>query len=56
MKYVNKIESFTVKQGVKKFYVGAERFPQIEPTKLEFPNLAARSRSSTRDTLLEWYD
>src|SRR4051812_19490160 len=36
--YTNKIDSFTIKQGVKKFYSGLERFPQIEPTKIEFPH------------------
>ena len=39
MQYTNKIESFTIKQGVKKLYTGEDRFPQIEPTKIEFPNL-----------------
>ncbi|MEO8698643.1 MAG: hypothetical protein ABI867_01335 [Kofleriaceae bacterium] len=39
LKTVSKIESFTIKQGIKKFYTGKERFPQIEPTKIEFPHL-----------------
>src|SRR5689334_24206810 len=39
MKYTNKIEAFTIKQGIKKLYTGQERFPQIEPTKIEFPNI-----------------
>lgn len=54
-KYVNKIDSFTVKQGVKKMYVGAERFPQIEPTKLEFPNLTCTISTQYGDALHEWY-
>ena len=37
--YTNKIESFTIKQGIKKLYTGEDRFPQIEPTKIEFPNI-----------------
>src|SRR5262249_41577276 len=40
MQYTNKIESFTIKQGVKKLFTGADRFPQVEPTKIEFPNLS----------------
>jgi hypothetical protein len=54
-KYVNKIESFTVKQGIKKFYVGSERFPQIEPTKLEFPNLTGTISTQYGDGFHAWY-
>ena len=54
-KYVNKVDSFTVKQGVKKMYVGAERFPQIEPTKLDFPNLTCTISTQYGDAFHEWY-
>jgi hypothetical protein len=55
MKFVNKLESFTVKQGIKKFYTGQERFPQIEPTKLEFPNISGTIALDYADDLLKWY-
>ena len=53
IEYTNKIESFTIKQGIKQLYTGAERFPQIEPTKIEFPahhrhDLARLRRSRPR--------
>ena len=48
MKYTNKIESFTIKQGVKKLYTGSDRFPEIEPTKIEFPNLDRHDRARVR--------
>lgn len=56
MKYANKIESFTVKQGVKKLYTGEDRFPQIEPTKLEVPNIVGTISLEYADKLIEWYD
>ncbi|MGN6108275.1 MAG: phage tail protein [Kofleriaceae bacterium] len=56
MKYCNKIESFTIKQGVKKLYTGEDRFPQIEPTKIEFPNLVGSISLHYAERLLAWYD
>lgn len=56
MRYTNKLESFTVKQGVKKLYTGEDRFPQIEPTKLEIPNLVGTIALEYADKLLEWHE
>jgi hypothetical protein len=56
MEYTNKIESFTVKQGVKKMYTGEDRFPQIEPTKIEFPHITGTISLEYADGLLAWYD
>ena len=56
MQYTNKIESFTIKQNVKKWWTGADRFPQIEPTKIEFPNLSGSISLAHADQLLKWYD
>jgi tail tube protein gp19 len=56
MKFTNKLDSFTIKQGIKKFYTGEDRFPQIEPTKIEFPNLTGTIAVTYADKLLEWYD
>ncbi|MDB4958132.1 MAG: hypothetical protein JWO36_5701 [Myxococcales bacterium] len=55
LEYANKIESFTIKQGVKKFYTGGDRFPQIEPTKIEFPNITGTISAQYADGLLDWY-
>lgn len=54
MEWANKIESFTIKQTVKKFYTGDARFPQLEPTKLEFPNLVGTIALEYADDLLKW--
>jgi hypothetical protein len=56
MKYTNKLESFTIKQGIKRFYTGHDRFPQIEPTKIEFPNLSGTIALEYADKLLTWYE
>jgi hypothetical protein len=56
MKYTNKIESFTIKQGIKKLYTGEDRFPQIEPTKIDFPNITGTISLEYADRLLQWYD
>jgi len=56
MKYCNKLESFTIKQGIKKLYTGADRFPQIEPTNIQFPNLTGTISLQYADKLLQWHE
>lgn len=56
IKFANKIDSFTIKQGIKKFYTGEDRFPQIEPTKIDFPNLSGTISLEYADGLLQWYN
>lgn len=56
LEYTNKIEGFTIKQGVKKFFTGAERLPQIEPTKIEYPNISGTISLDKAGSLLDWYD
>jgi hypothetical protein len=55
MKYVNKLDSFTIKQGIKKLYTGVDRFPQIEPTNIQFPNLTGTIALGYADKLLQWH-
>ena len=56
MRYTNKIEAFTIKQGIKKLYTGQDRFPQIEPTKIEFPNVTGTISLEYADRLLKWQE
>lgn len=56
MKYVNKLDSFTIKQGVKKHYIGNDRFPTLEPTKIEFPNLTGTIALEYADKLIKWHN
>jgi hypothetical protein len=55
MKYTNKIDGFTIKQGIKRLYTGADRFPQIEPTSIQFPNLTGTIALAYADDLLKWH-
>lgn len=55
MEHTSKIDSMTIKQGVKKLFVGKERFPQIEPTKLEFPNIVGYISLGYAQRLLKWH-
>lgn len=56
MEYTNKIEAFTVKQGVKKMFYGEDRFPRLEPTKLEFPHIVGTMGLDYADALLKWHE
>jgi hypothetical protein len=53
--YANKIESFTIKQSVKKMFVGMHRELEIAPTKIDFPNLSGTISLEKADGLLDWY-
>jgi hypothetical protein len=55
MEYTNKLEAFTIKQGTKKMFVGRERYPQIEPTNIQFPNLSGTISLAHADKLLKWH-
>jgi hypothetical protein len=52
---VAKIEGFTVKQGVKALYVGGQRFPQYEPTKITFPDLSVHISQIYAGSIMDWY-
>jgi len=56
MEHTSEIDSMTIKQGVKKMFVGKERFPQIEPTKLEFPNIVGYISLGYAKRLLQWHN
>ncbi len=54
--YTNKLESFTIKQSVKKAYYGNMRGIEITPTKVEFPNLSGTISLAKADGILDWYE
>ncbi|MEO7735226.1 MAG: phage tail protein [Kofleriaceae bacterium] len=56
MAKVSKVESFTITQTVKKLYTGADRFPQIEPTGIKFPNIIGTIPLQFASSLLEWHE
>lgn len=53
--YVNKIDAFTIKQGVNKTYTGKNRFPTIVPSKLEIPGLSGTINLSAANGFMQWY-
>lgn len=53
--FINKVESFTIKQNVKKLHVGTERFPHIIPTSIAFPNLVCTIAEGYAGKLFDWH-
>lgn len=56
MDYVNKLDSFTIKQGVKAIQSGSSRWAEYEPTKIEYPALTGTIALAHADKLLKWHD
>jgi hypothetical protein len=56
MEHTSKIDAMTIKQGIKKLHTGKDRFPQIEPTKLEFPNIVGYISLGYAKRLLQWHN
>jgi hypothetical protein len=54
MEYTNKLDSFTIKQGIKKSFSGPTRFPKVEPTNIVFPNLTGTISVKHARPLFEW--
>ena len=51
-----KLDPFTIKQGVKAMHTGRELFPQIEPTKIEFPDISVYMALEYSNSIMAWYD
>jgi len=55
---VFKIDSFTIKQGIKPVTAGRSHrstFPELEPTKIDFPDLKIHMTMAHAGAVLEWY-
>lgn len=58
MSKVFKIDGFTIKQGIKTLTAGRshrQTFPELEPTKIEFPDLKIHMSMAHAGSVLEWY-
>jgi hypothetical protein len=55
-RHVNKIESFTVKQKIKPLYTGKNRYPELEPTGVEFPKLSLSIAAAYAGSFIDWYN
>lgn len=51
-----RVEAITIKQGLKASYSGASRYAEIEPTKLEFPNLVITLPAGVAEPLANWQE
>jgi len=52
----NKLESFTIKQGVKKHYNGEERALRLQPSNVVFPSLSGTIALAYADGLFRWHE
>lgn len=54
--FANTLSSFTVKQGVRNFFVGDQRYSQAEPTRVEFPTVTGTLAEGDDGKAIEaWY-
>lgn len=54
--YASKIASFSIKQGTRNFFVGQDRYAQVEPTRVEFPTLSGSVAEGDYVKAIEqWY-
>jgi hypothetical protein len=53
---VAKIDGFTIKQGVKAMHIGNTTYPELEPTKIEFPDLSVHIALAHSAGFKSWYD
>ncbi|MCG8422581.1 MAG: hypothetical protein MJE77_32090 [Proteobacteria bacterium] len=53
---VKKIESFSIKQHIARLCTGANSVAQIEPTRVEFPNLTITLNLSGASDFLRWHN
>lgn len=54
--HVTRIDSFTVTQNIKPLYTGLGRFPELEPTGLDFSNITVYLAVAHADDFLRWYE
>jgi hypothetical protein len=52
---VSKIDGFSVKQGIKQVSAGIDTMPQLEPTKIDFPDLKVHMSLHHAGPVLDWY-
>jgi T4-like virus tail tube protein gp19 len=55
-KFVTKIDSFTVKQKFAPSQIGVERDHEVQPGKIEFPNLSITLSEAHAQTWIDWHN
>jgi hypothetical protein len=57
-RFVNKIDGFTIKQGIKTVNAGRTsktQMPELVPTKIDFPDLKVHMSLAYADAIIDWY-
>jgi len=54
--HITKIKGLSVKQGIKKFYTSGDRFPAIEPTKLDFSGITIELPLAYGKDFMKWHE
>jgi hypothetical protein len=55
MQYTSKIDSFTITVEFTKLYTGAQRFPELVPRNVKFPNITGTIALMYADKLIKWH-
>ncbi|HET9620374.1 MAG TPA: phage tail protein [Kofleriaceae bacterium] len=55
MRFVNRLDPFTVTLQTKKFHTGRHRLPEIVPLQIKFPNLTGTISLKYADSLIRWH-
>jgi hypothetical protein len=56
MTQVSKVDPLVIKQGTKALHIGRARLPEIEPTKIEFPDLSVYMGLEFAKPLMDWHE
>ena len=55
-KHVNRIDAFSVSQRVRPLYLGSTRFPEFEPTGVNFSNITVYTAVEHAGDFMRWYE
>jgi hypothetical protein len=53
---VNKIDGFSIRQGVRALHIGSAMLPELEPTKVEFPDVSIYMGLEFAKSVLAWHE
>lgn len=54
--HVNRIDAFSVSQRVRPLYLGSQRFPELEPTGVDFSNITVYTAVEHAQDFMRWYE
>ncbi len=54
--HVSKIDAITVKQKISSMYYGSDRYPQLEPSGIEFPTVTLYTSAAHAKDFIKWHN